>query len=426
MPQGRQLAELRGRFAREVGSTPPDGGTALLFRLIRESGKGDLPFAKKLAIAQGVLTRPPRATSPGWRTLALSFTLYTASVVAGAFALLVAAFPMTESGAHPEPVVLTPLACLTGVDEGAAAEHSRAIVTGVGVFRTAQEAATAKDRVAVEPRVSVTAFGPAIFVSFDPMRDKAPPVHGSGVSTWTEERTERTELAGRAVQDAGGTFKALPLGGSLDIECRGRDEATARAVEEELNDYFAAAALQVAVRPPWVQPEDALPDTIHRQEQARRTYRLVTERGRTPRDPPSAASLFHAWVDRTSPSDWAVQERERRVRAILTAAEASRATETLDEDVVRLAVARAGANPDDADGIVADLAERLGTLPSGQVKRDGPPMAWDVRRTETRISIQMRALQSRMVQTTLPAMTAWLCEKACADPKLTMIEHFAR
>lgn len=318
----------------------------------------------------------------------------------------------------------------------------REVSTVVGTFPNAAAAeATLQDvRGALPAGASASRFGQTLFVAL-------PAADAGARDRWVGEfdrrigSEERVFVEGR-VQRAG-----------LALTCVAPDEATARAIEEEVEEYDRLPR-SLWLIPPWLSPDPRTPAERERHRLARRTYRQLSEAAQSAYGRPEWSAHQEELRQATRRGDAAAVARLNEAEKLLLARlRRAAAAEARARDAARmdaaladayLACLEAGDDPDEfaargngdtldpaarkarresARRVAAALGPYLGQLRLTTDGRPAPGPAAGVALSAGRgnwvghdgARLDFRRFAFRHAAAGAPALAAWLASRDCTD-----------
>lgn len=430
VPMGFRLAGLRRAFHAEAALAPADERAQVFFRVLHRGGGGQLPFAKKLQLAKGVLLQPAQNAAPRLAATLLWLGAYGTTLLAGAavvVALVLGSSPAAGADALPASREVAALACpldfLRAGAPPAAAAGPQTYASAVGLFADPEQAAAAARRIAAsDPAARVAAFDRALLVGVASQlpqeglpEGEEDELEGPGArdlqALLKEQRARRERLHGLVKEQGGELVKERA--GLIGLSCNASDAQAAGRLGAALADQLSCG-LRYGVPPPWrVEATEA-------ELRARRTHRVVLE-----------ASAFDAgsrlWLASLLWDLWSgKRDRESmvaRLRARVDAAvQAERARGPVDEEVVRLHLdgSFGSAAPGDRAAADRELRARLGA-PAATAPR-GPTLSGRAGQRGARVTLELWGVPVEASADELSALVGWLCAQGCARPALTVPE----
>jgi len=445
IPHCFRLAALRRSFNQEVSKTPAQARVFLFFRTLHEKGHGALPFATKMMLARGVLVESSRTAAPGFASISLWLIAYLGSLFAGIVAVVALVVGGSRARSPEKATVhwtpLAPLACPARWHRSRGTEASvpSPQVTSIAVFEDPATAAEAKQ--AIQGAVAgadARSLGRILFLGVG--LDKANVALTDGalphpvdeetlVTTYArarEERSARMAQMDRMALERGGTLEHISGESSalVAVQCTARGVAEARSVEDDLADYFAAAAA-LEIRPPWIG------DVTASERRARHTYRIAwnaitASMTRSPR----WLGLQSLWANlrrrlgrrESSPVAFS-NEWVQHARAAI---DERRAIEPLDDEVTKLALATVAFDkPEEARHARSELRERLGAVDESD-QLLASRLLGRATRSNANVTTEIIWLSTMAAQTELPAFLHWLCSRSCSEPVLMLVPELDR
>jgi len=436
IPHGFRLAALRRSFNQEVGKTPAEGRVFLFFRMLHEKGHGALPFATKMMLARGVLLESSRIAAPGFASIFLWLIAYLGSLLAGTVAIVALVVGGSRARSPEKATVhwtpLAPLACPASWHPSPGAETSvpPPQVTSIAVFEDPATAVEAKQAIhRAVAGADATSLGRVLFLGVGLDNPKVAvndgalrrPVDEETLVTTYEhtrkERSARMAQMDRMALERGGTLKQIAGESSalVAVQCTARGVAEARGVEDDLSDYFAAAA-GLGIRPPWIGEVTA------NERRARHTYRIAS--GAITASMTKSLRRLGLWANlrrrlgrrESSP----VAFRNELVQRARAAIDERRATEPLDDEVAKLSLATfAFDTPEEALHVRRELRERLGAADEPD-QLLGSRLLGRATRSDAYVTTEIIWISTMAATSELPALLHWLCSRSCSEPVLML------
>jgi Zn-dependent protease len=410
LPRAQRQAELRRRFQEARLASPDETAVRLFFRVLRESRLEGQPFAQKLVLARTTLTQTRMFAPVNWRPFfgwlfayGLAFAVGCGLVAATVGASAMVSGPPRESVARV-PVASLSCRALVNADPQEPDPKGVGMLSGVAAFDTPETVAASRPRLAAAvPRAVFRPLGPVLFVWSRPLD------YDDGLSSLVEETPGEVTRVAAAVVAAGGRFAT-----SVAVDCATPHEASARSIDQAIQDYLTVAQRSMPIPSPW--DSSAMPTEA--EKVARRTFRVaMTAQKGARRTVPSLrwSFLLPDAIRSNNVRKYVEQVRTEQAKAIEEALAAERARGPIDEDVARIVVAKLGVqSPDERERLDDELHGRLGSLPGRHAGMFGLKSSHDA----SRVLVEVSNLRPPQIESELRPMLSWLCSQSCVDPRV--------
>jgi len=411
LPRARRQAELRRRFHEARLAWPDETAVRLFFRVLRPTPLEGQPFAQKFVLARTTLTQTRMFTPVGWRPLfgwlfayGSAFTVGCAVVMATVGANARESVPGLEPAVARVPVASLSCPGVINADPQEPDPNSVGMLSGVAAFDTPERVAASRPRLAAAvPGAVFHPLGPALFVWSRPLGED------NGLSFLAEERPREVTRVASAVVAAGGRFAT-----SVAVDCATPDEASARSIDQAIQDYLAVDQSSTPIPSPW----DSSATPTEAERLARRTLgiAMTAQKGARRTTPPLRWSFLQPATSRASNArKYVEQVRTEQTKAAEEALAAERARGPIDEDVARIAVAHIGVqSQDERERLDKELCGRLGCLSGHHLGMFGLKSSHDA----SRVLVEVSYLRPLQIESELRPMLSWLCAQSCVDPRV--------